>query len=183
RGIFGCRQHRMNWNRPQGSDRRGLRPLARRRCRSRADRTAPSGPGGRGSFDRPYFKSPSVSKADNMASPISRLATRIAYGATQLPRVAWYVGHGEIMRRLSDQARQRSESVRAKPHTDRFVPDRRRLFADVAKLFQQDLANVEAGIYPLPADHDGSWLKLVHHSRLFLLEYPYSHPRPECGQP
>jgi hypothetical protein len=34
------------------------------------------------------------------------------------------------------------------------VPDRSRLYADMAKLFLQDLANVEAGIYPLPFDHD-----------------------------
>src|SRR5262245_3192903 len=118
-----------------------------------------------------------------MASQISRFATRIAYGATQLPRVAWYVGQGEIMRRLSDQARQRSgDTGRPKPHTDRFVPDRRRLFADVAKLFQQDLANVEAGIYPLPADHDGSWLKLLHRSRLFFEDLPDVHRRRESGE-
>src|SRR5215813_9146331 len=86
------------------------------------------------------------------------------------------------MRRLSDRARQRTgESTRPKPHTDRFVPDRRRLFADVAKLFQQDLANVEAGIYPLPADHDGSWLKLLHRSRLFFEDLPDVHRRRESG--
>ena len=28
-----------------------------------------------------------------MADPVSRFATRTAYGASQLPRVAWYVGH------------------------------------------------------------------------------------------
>jgi hypothetical protein len=35
------------------------------------------------------------------------------------------------------------------------VPDRKRIYADMAKLFWQDLSNVEAGIYPLPADRDG----------------------------
>ena len=29
-----------------------------------------------------------------MSTPLARLATAVAYGATQLPRVAWYVGHG-----------------------------------------------------------------------------------------
>ena len=33
-----------------------------------------------------------------MVSPVAQLTTRLAYGATQLSRVAWYVGHGEIMR-------------------------------------------------------------------------------------
>jgi hypothetical protein len=31
----------------------------------------------------------------------------------------------------------------------------------MAILLQQDLANVEAGLYPLPADHDGSLLTLL----------------------
>jgi hypothetical protein len=34
--------------------------------------------------------------------------------------------------------------------------------ADMAILLQQDLANIEAGLYPLPADHDGSLLTLLH---------------------
>jgi hypothetical protein len=37
----------------------------------------------------------------------------------------------------------------------------------MASLLQQDLANIEAGLYPLPADHDGSLLTLLHRSRLF----------------
>ena len=39
-----------------------------------------------------------------MSNPLSRLATRAAYGATQLPRVAWYVGHGLAMRTSSKKA-------------------------------------------------------------------------------
>jgi ubiquinone/menaquinone biosynthesis C-methylase UbiE len=39
-------------------------------------------------------------------------------------------------------------------------------------LFVQDLANVEAGIYPLPADHDGSLLRLLDRSRLFFRDLP-----------
>jgi hypothetical protein len=34
-------------------------------------------------------------------SPAASLITRVAYGVTQLPRVAWYVGHGLLLRRLS----------------------------------------------------------------------------------
>ena len=56
------------------------------------------------------------------------------------------------MRRLRDEAQQRG-STRPKAHTDGPVPGRNRLYADMLKLFQRDLANVEAGIYPLPADH------------------------------
>jgi hypothetical protein len=41
------------------------------------------------------------------------------------------------------------------------VPDRRRPYADMAILLQQDLGNIEAGLYPLPANHDGSPLTLM----------------------
>ena len=117
-----------------------------------------------------------------MASPVASLATRIAYGARQLPRVAWYVGHSEVMRRLSEAARRRGESARPKARTDAPVPERSRLYADMARLFAQDLANVEAGIYPLPADHDGSLPKLLARSRLFFADLPEVHRRREQGE-
>jgi hypothetical protein len=48
-------------------------------------------------------------------------------------------------------------------------------------LLQQDLANVEAGIYPLPADHDGSIVTLLNRSRLFFRDLPEIHRRRESG--
>jgi ubiquinone/menaquinone biosynthesis C-methylase UbiE len=116
-----------------------------------------------------------------MSSPLSRITLRVAYGASQLPRVAWYVGHSLAMRRLTDLARQRGEIKRPRAHTDAPVPDRNRLYADMAKLLQQDLANVEAGIYPLPADHDGSLLTVLNRSRLFFEDLPEVHRRRESG--
>ena len=117
-----------------------------------------------------------------MASPVSQLATRFAYGASQLPRVAWYIGHAMVMRRLSATVRERAgESTRPSAHTDAPVPDRKRLYADMAALFGQDLANVEAGIYPLPADHDGSLPILLDRSRLFFEDLPQVHRRRESG--
>jgi ubiquinone/menaquinone biosynthesis C-methylase UbiE len=113
-----------------------------------------------------------------MADPVSRFATRIAYGARQLPRVAWYVGHGMVMRRLSTEVRRRSgKTARAAPRAG--VPDRGRVYADMAALFRQDLANVEAGVYPLPAEHDGSWPVLLDRSRLFFEDLPEVHRRRE----
>lgn len=105
-----------------------------------------------------------------MSNPLSRFAIRAAYGARQLSRVAWYAGHGLLMRRSSKKARR--ESARPRPHTDKPVPDRKRILADMAALFRQDLANVEAGVYPLPADHDGSWETLLERSRLFFQDIP-----------
>ena len=113
-----------------------------------------------------------------MDSPLSRLLTRAAYGASQLPRVAWYVGHSLALRQLSEATRrQEGRKARRRPRTDLPVPDRNQIYADMAELFIQDLANVEAGVYPLPADHDGSWAKLLHRSRLFFEDLPAIHQR------
>src|SRR5207302_7419574 len=114
-----------------------------------------------------------------MADPASLIATRVAYGASQLPRVAWYVGHGAVMRRMSDWMRRSGRSTRPRAKTDAPVPDRARLYADMATLFRQDLANVEAGIYPMPADHDGSLPMLLARSRLFFADLPVVHRRRE----
>ncbi len=114
---------------------------------------------------------------------MSRFATRIAYGASQLPRIAWYVGHHLVMRRLSEEARRGAgESTRPRAHTDAPVPDRARLYADMGTLFLQDLANVEAGVYPLPMDHDGSLPMLLDRSRQFFADLPEIHRRRESGQ-
>jgi hypothetical protein len=44
-----------------------------------------------------------------MNRPLSRLATRAAYGASQLPRIAWYLGHGLAMTWIEAcQARRRT---------------------------------------------------------------------------
>jgi ubiquinone/menaquinone biosynthesis C-methylase UbiE len=118
-----------------------------------------------------------------MADPLTRLATRAAYGANQLTRFAWYFGHGAAMRRLSQRVRERDgESRRPPAHTDLFVPNRQRLFSDMRKLFQRDLANVEAGIYPFPADRDGSLSTMLDRSRLFFEDLPQVHRRRESGE-
>jgi ubiquinone/menaquinone biosynthesis C-methylase UbiE len=124
-----------------------------------------------------------ISPSNSMASPLSRFATRVAYGGSQLPRIAWYLGHGMIMRQLSEMARRRPvASTRPAAFTGPSVPDRQRLYADMAALFRQDLANVEAGIYPLPADHDGSLPTLLRRSRMFFEDLPNIYRRRESGQ-
>ena len=113
-----------------------------------------------------------------MPSPLSQLVTRVAYGARQLPRVAWYLGHSLALRQLSEAARrQEGTKARRRPRTQLPVPDRNQIYADMAALFLQDLANVEAGIYPMPIDHDGSLATLLHRSRLFFEDLPAVHER------
>src|SRR5262245_60859411 len=113
-----------------------------------------------------------------MATPLSRLVTGLAYGVGQLPRVAWYVAHNLALRRLSDAARrQKGRTARRRARTNLPVPDRNKIYADMAALFLQDLANVEAGYYPLPADRDGSWPPFLRRSRLLFEDLPDVHRR------
>ncbi len=95
-------------------------------------------------------------------SPLSRLAIRVALPVDAAARVGWYAGHQYALRRLADRMRQREdESARRQGlRSDRHMQRRlEQLLAGrryLAALLAEDLANVEAGIYPLPADHDGS---------------------------
>ena len=109
---------------------------------------------------------------------LSRAATQAAYGISQLPRVAWYIGHSFLLRELADATREREEpKAKRRAHSNSPVPDRKRIYADMAQLFFQDLANVEAGIYPIPADHDGSLFASIRRSRLFFEDLPNIHRR------
>ena len=120
-----------------------------------------------------------------MSDPLTRVTTRIAYVATQLPRLAWYAGHGYVMRQLAAQARRQSREPRRDGATTPArsvnvpVPDQRRIYADLGDLLAQDLANIEAGLYPLPADHDGSLMTRLRRSRLFFEDLPEVHRRRE----
>jgi ubiquinone/menaquinone biosynthesis C-methylase UbiE len=85
--------------------------------------------------------------------------------------MAWYAGHLYVMRRLAELAGQQGgERPRPKPRSDPRI--QQLLNADMAALLKQDLANVEAGLYPLPADHDGSLLSILDRSRLFFRDLP-----------
>jgi ubiquinone/menaquinone biosynthesis C-methylase UbiE len=105
-----------------------------------------------------------------MDQPISRLATRVAYASVQLPRMAWYRGHFYVLRRLAEQVKRQRGDARPKSRSDPRIDAR--LDADLRALIAQDLANVEAGLYPLPADHDGSWLTVLERSRQFFRDLP-----------
>ena len=108
--------------------------------------------------------------------------TRVVYGMTQLPRVAWYLGHGLALRRLAEAARRNERTkLRRRSDTAAPVPDRSRLYVDMGRLFLRDLANIEAGIYPVPADHDGSLFTLINRSRLFFTDLPEIHRRRQTG--
>jgi hypothetical protein len=130
----------------------------------------------------------------SVIGPLTLMATRLAYAATQLPRLTWYAGHGYVIRQLVAQARERgrhglprrdrastprwdrASAQRARP-VNAPVPDQGRIDRDLAALLAQDLANVEAGVYPLPDDHDGTLLTRLRRSRLFFEDLPAVHRR------
>ncbi len=114
-----------------------------------------------------------------MDDPLSRLSLRLAYAANQLPRLAWYAGHDVMFRRLARRARETGRSRRPPAQSNMPLPSERRIYADMFNLLQQDLANVEAGIYPLPRDRDGSLSARIHRSRLFFDDLTEVHERRE----
>lgn len=76
---------------------------------------------------------------------------RARYAAAQGARVAWYMGHYVLARRLAGPFN--------RPGEPRFEPqspegDARRIRAAFLKLFAQDRENIEAGLYPDPAPED-----------------------------
>jgi ubiquinone/menaquinone biosynthesis C-methylase UbiE len=86
------------------------------------------------------------------------------------------------MRRLAKAARQRDgDADQRLRQANVRVPDRMQIYADMAVLLRQDLANIEAGLYPLPADHEGSLLTLLERSRLFFDDLPEIHRRRKRG--
>ena len=64
-----------------------------------------------------------------MNRPLSRLATRAAHGASQLPRISWYLGHSLAMTRIAQRARE-DGSARPRPRDRRANSDRKPFFAD-----------------------------------------------------
>lgn len=107
------------------------------------------------------------------ASPLERWSTRLTYAVRQSGRVAWYAGHGALMRRMvkriEAQSPQRRRPMRA---PTRPVTPMRRLLADVAQLLGRDLANAEAGYYPIPEGEDGTPAELLARSRAFFRDVP-----------
>jgi len=107
--------------------------------------------------------------------PIERMASRAAFAARQGARVAWFMGHGYLMRQL----RKRAGTRKTPPKTDYPVPSERRILADMRRLFERDLANVEAGLYPPPRDRDGPLMQQLARTQAFFADLPRVHARRE----
>ncbi|MCT8970250.1 class I SAM-dependent methyltransferase [Microbaculum marinisediminis] len=119
-----------------------------------------------------------------MATAIERIGLRAGYGLRQGPRIAWYLAHGYAMGRLRRMAEEKHPDARRQSSATKPTPNRDRLWRDLAALFARDLANVEAGIYPMPNDHDGALPERFDRSRAFFLDLPeiFTRRREEAHQ-
>jgi ubiquinone/menaquinone biosynthesis C-methylase UbiE len=110
---------------------------------------------------------------------------RARYAARQGTRVAWFAVHGEIAqsisRRIVRSARDDSKPDPKQPGGEESgaarrrtisTPDLRRLLSQIAALFARDLADVEAGHYPMPEGEFGSPRTFLDLSRRFLADVP-----------
>jgi hypothetical protein len=82
-----------------------------------------------------------------------------------------------IEQRHGARRRDGAGARRARPVTAP-VPDQWWIYTDLARLLAQ-VANVEAGLYPLPNDHDGTFLTRLRRSWLFFEDLPAVHRRRE----
>jgi ubiquinone/menaquinone biosynthesis C-methylase UbiE len=133
-----------------------------------------------GCVDAPARLEPRLARAhfwcegDSMAeSALERWTDRVGFAARQTARVAWYTGHRVAMRQMLDRLAQ-SQPAPPRPvrRPSRPVPDTRRLLADLAQLMARDLANAEAGYYPVPEDDDGDLVERLAMSRAFFRDVP-----------
>ncbi|MAK60681.1 MAG: SAM-dependent methyltransferase [Ponticaulis sp.] len=100
------------------------------------------------------------------ANPINRAISRGRYAAAQGLRALWYGGHYTYIRRQSSGFTRPGEP-KFTPQSG--VPDLKAMRREFFKAYQEDLANIEAGLYPRPNDvRLGQLPKALRHSRIFL---------------
>ena len=126
-------------------------------------------------------------------SPIAALPGRLEYCLKAAIRLTWYSSQAAAIRRAvgrldPDQVKARDRS----PDNDEpEAPsaDRAFMLRDIAGLFARDLANVEAGLYPMPNDDPGGLPAMIRRSRQVMADLPAvaerrrdgAHQLPEIG--
>ncbi len=99
---------------------------------------------------------------------VSRL-DKIGYSARQSARVAWYMGHYFASQRYH-KAKDTADIRRERPRAP--GPSAERILADLAAVFARDLANVEAGHYPMPRDREEPPMEMLRRSRKYFADLP-----------
>ncbi len=102
---------------------------------------------------------------------LASLTRRTRYALQQGSRVALYTLHSEAMRRMNRRIQQDLQEPQ-KIKAEGPVPGQRRMLADLARLFADDLKSVEDGLYPMPSDGTMSPRELLATSRAFFRDVP-----------
>lgn len=106
-------------------------------------------------------------------SPLERLSLRARFGVEQAARVGWYAANNAIaVRRARELARGLPPLPKPKIEAPGGVPDRARLLPYVRKLLADDLANVEAGLYPMPEDDVQGLRDLLRRREMYFADLP-----------
>jgi ubiquinone/menaquinone biosynthesis C-methylase UbiE len=83
--------------------------------------------------------------ADIASPPAERRLARMAYRAAHATRMGWYAGLYRLSRSLT-------RPTPAAPGVAERMPSLEQMRADLQGLIEQDLANIEAGLYRMPED-------------------------------
>jgi len=106
-------------------------------------------------------------------TPVERAALRAEYSVRQAARVGWYAAQSMAGTRV---ARRVGRDLPAPPairiEAPGGIPDRPVLLGHVRRLLARDLANVEAGIYPMPDDEPGGLAALIERRARYLADIP-----------
>ncbi len=106
-------------------------------------------------------------------TPVERFAMRARFGLAQAARVGWYASQNAAAMRVSREAG-RDLPPAPKPVIDApaGIPNRAALLKHVRKLLVRDLANVEAGLYPMPVDEPDGLKGLLERRDMYLKDVP-----------
>lgn len=119
--------------------------------------------------ETPHRKRPSLARA----------LMRSAYAASQFARVGWYAGQRVLAERAAiGEDEENSESLLSRLGRGETVPAvGNSLISGIRDLFARDLANVEAGLYPMPRDRDGGLPRLIAQARAIFDDLPSANRR------
>ncbi|MEM1104290.1 MAG: class I SAM-dependent methyltransferase [Pseudomonadota bacterium] len=105
-------------------------------------------------------------------SPLERAALRANYAATQTARATWYAAHYALLRRIAGPQGRPGHP----PFAAQSAPaPTGSLSKALRELFEKDLANIEAGVYPSPHDmrpRRGVARRLLRRSRALFADAP-----------
>lgn len=103
---------------------------------------------------------------------------KLQYNMSQGMRVAWYAGHYLAAQRVAGHGKRMRDAL-ATPQNP--VPSGAEIYAAMRRLFERDLANIEAGLYALPSGALQNPLRLMDRSRRFFRDLPRVDARRMAG--